>query len=179
MWQLLLQHQRRQKEDDGRVSSTQRTRQKSSSCDSLENAGNKSGRADLWQLQGRWHQLLQETRGMWMCCGLYPPQAIAAGLHQATTFHLLYCIYSSWCGCMDRWANLMISVGMLQGITVTTFEMLKYKADQSVFYFFILFFYTTKVQKILAVMQTWTQAHQQIWLFTNESNAVNMKSSET
>ena len=103
MWQHLLRQQRQQKENGERIRSKQRTRQKHSSCDSFESTGNKSGRADLWQDEGRWRQVFQETGGMWTCCGLYPLQA------QAATFLSFYCICSSWRGWMDGWKNLIIS----------------------------------------------------------------------
>lgn len=75
---------------------------KGSSCDTLESSGNRSGRTDLWQDEGRWRQLLQETGGMWTCCGLYLPQATATGLDQAITFLSFNCIYSSWWGWIDE-----------------------------------------------------------------------------
>lgn len=66
---------REQKKDGGKVSPAYMTRQKHSSCDSLESSGNRTGSADLWQDEGRWRQLFQEAGGMRTCCGLYPPQA--------------------------------------------------------------------------------------------------------
>lgn len=110
MWQLSLQQRRQQRENGGRVSSMPKTRQRHSSCDSLESAGNRSGGADLWQDEGWWRQLFQETGGMWTCCGLHLPQAIAAGLDQATTFLfvLLLLFLPVW---LDGWANLMMPGG--------------------------------------------------------------------
>lgn len=59
-----------------------RKKQKGSSCDSNESTGNRSGGADLWHDEEWWHQLFQETGGMWACCGLYRLRATATGLDQ-------------------------------------------------------------------------------------------------
>lgn len=123
---------RQLKEDRGRVCSTRRIWRKSSSCDD-GSTEHRNEWADLWQDEGWWRQLFQETGGMSACCGLYPPQGIAAGLNQAATFLWFYFIRSSRRGWMNGWVNLIISVEMLHGIAAATLEILKSKVDQRSF----------------------------------------------
>lgn len=120
------------------------------------------------RLMTRWGMVtltLPGDRTYVMCCGLYSPPAIVAGLDQATTFLSFYCIYSSWSGWMDEQTWWCLAGKMLHSIQLSlhlrywktkqirNVQLYQFLALFGIFYFFIFLLYAAKIQKIPADMQ--------------------------